>query len=125
MALVRRRPHAEIPRSRQACFLVGGVIDQPILPFAFTSARIGELSEASPDRRRFIDTTSSSVTLSVRGDLLDLVGMQIAVVQRRDLALHLAQVEEQPLLAAVVPILTRLHERRTYSWIEARIHHMA
>ena len=26
---------------------------------------------------------------------------------------------------AVVPILTRLHERRMYSWIEARIHHMA
>ena len=27
--------------------------------------------------------------------------------------------------AAVVPIFTRLHERRMYSWIEARIHHMA
>ena len=27
--------------------------------------------------------------------------------------------------AAVVPIFTRLHERRMYSWMEARIHHMA
>ncbi len=27
--------------------------------------------------------------------------------------------------AAVVPIFTRDHERRMYSWIEARIHHMA
>ena len=27
--------------------------------------------------------------------------------------------------AAVVPIFTRLHERRIYSWIEARIHHIA
>ena len=27
--------------------------------------------------------------------------------------------------AAVVPIFTRLHERRMYSWIEARIHHIA
>ena len=27
--------------------------------------------------------------------------------------------------AAVVPIFTRLQERRMYSWIEARIHHMA
>ena len=26
---------------------------------------------------------------------------------------------------AVVPIFTRLHERRMYSWIEALIHHMA
>ena len=27
--------------------------------------------------------------------------------------------------AAVVPIFTRLHDRRMYSWIEARIHHIA
>ena len=27
--------------------------------------------------------------------------------------------------AAVVPIFTWLHERRMYSWIAARIHHMA
>ena len=26
---------------------------------------------------------------------------------------------------AVVPILTSDHERKMYSWIEARIHHMA
>ena len=27
--------------------------------------------------------------------------------------------------AAVVPIFTMLHDLSTYSWIEARIHHMA
>ena len=27
--------------------------------------------------------------------------------------------------AAVVPSFTMLHDRRTYSWIEARIHHIA
>ena len=44
----------------QRGFLVRRVVDQPVLPFGGSpSARIGALSEASPPRRRFIDTTSA------------------------------------------------------------------
>jgi hypothetical protein len=55
---------------------------------------IGAFSEASPARRRFIDTTSSSETLSrSRSRRPDRV--QIAIFDGLDPALDLAQVEEQ------------------------------
>src|SRR5215471_15545557 len=62
-----------------------------------TSSRIGALSDMSPPRRRFMSITSRSVTQALRNQL-DLVGAQVALFQRRDFALGLAQIEEQLLL---------------------------
>ncbi|MNE72678.1 hypothetical protein D3C80_1686390 [compost metagenome] len=39
--------------------------------------------------------------------------------------LALRRLKKSFFCAAVVPIFTRDQERRMYSWIEARIHHMA
>ena len=72
------------------------------------SSRIGALSDASPPSRRFMSITSCSVTPSRLRDQLDLIGPQIALLQRGDLALRLAQVEEQLLL---VRGGAHLHER--------------
>ena len=41
------------------------------------------------------------------------------------LFLALRRLKNSFFCAAVVPIFTRLHDRRMYSWIEARIHHIA
>ena len=41
------------------------------------------------------------------------------------LRLALCRLKNNFFWLAVVPILTSDHDRRTYSWIEALIHHMA
>jgi hypothetical protein len=51
--------------------------------------------------------------------------MQVALHQCRDVALRLAQVEEQLLLVDGGALLTSDHERRMYSWMAALIHHIA
>ena len=56
------------------------------------------------------------------GDDLHLVWSHVALVEHSNLVLGLAQVEEQLLL---VHGSAHLHERRTYSWIAALIHHVA
>ena len=85
-------------------------------------ARSGALSEAvtgkTPVHRHHIFLGH---TPSLRGDLLD-VDRDAGRRPRSafSLPLDLAQVEEQASSGfAVVPIFTRLHERRMYSWIAA------
>ena len=76
------------------------VVDQPVLPFAGLAFRRadrrverGVAGQAPVHRHDFLFRD-----VQPRGDLGDLVGLQVAVVESLDLALHLAQVEEQPLL---------------------------
>ena len=98
---MRQQAHALVVLFRVAerGLLVRRVVDQPVLPLggAFVGAhrRVegGVAGEALVHRN---DVGLGDVER--RGDLLDLVGVQIAVVERGDLALHLAQVEEQTLL---------------------------
>ncbi|MCY1556397.1 hypothetical protein D9M68_931420 [compost metagenome] len=90
-----------------------------------SSARIGEFSDASPDRRAFIDTTSSSLTLSVVAICLIWSGCSEPSSRAAICPFTLRRLKNRRFWAAVVPILTRLHERNTYSWMAARIHHMA
>ena len=89
----------ELSSLDQHVFLAIRLVDQPVLPLAglaFLGAdRRVERGVAA--RRRFIEITSSSARRagSRSGDL---IGPQVALVERLDLALDLAQVEEQPLL---------------------------
>ena len=110
----------------QPRFLVGSLVDEPILPFA------GVDVVANRDVERYV-TAEAAVHVDhvllghaqALRNQLDLVGAQVALFQRRDLALGLAQIEERFFWLAVVPIFTNDHERRMYSWIAALIHHMA
>src|SRR3984893_16304569 len=80
-------------------FLVGRVIDQPVLPFAGFAVVADRRVE-----RRFAAETAVHVDnvlgrdAEALGNQLHLVGVHITLVQRGDLALRLAQVEEQLLL---------------------------
>ncbi len=69
-------------------------------------------------------TTSCSGTSSMR-DLRDLLGPQVAVVDRLHLALQPAQIEEQLLLRRRGAHLHQRELRRMYSWTAARIHPIA
>ena len=62
------------------------------------SSRSGALSEASPPRRRFISITSCSSTPRRWAISFTWSGRRSPLFERRDLALGLAQVEEQLLL---------------------------
>src|SRR5712692_7984280 len=79
--------------------LAGALVDQPVLPFAgiaFLADR-GVERDIAAEPAVHVDHVllGDAETL---GDELDLVGPQVALFQRRDLALGLAQVEEQLLL---------------------------
>ena len=84
----------------QHLFLAVVIVDQPILPlagFAFGGAdrRVerGVAGEAAVHRHHFL-----LADVQLGRDLGDLVRLQVALVERLDLALDLAQIEEQPLL---------------------------
>ena len=90
-------------------FLVGRVIDQPVLPFA----GLAVVADRRVERRIAAEPAVHVDHVLVRdaealGNQLHLVGVQITLVQRGDLALGLAQVEEQLLL---VRGGAHLHER--------------
>ena len=76
--------------------------------------------------RRFMLITSCFGDIERARNAGDLLGLQVAIVDRLHLALQPAQVEEQLLLRRRwCPIFTSDELRRMYSWIAARIHHMA
>ena len=75
--------------------------------------------------RRFIEITSSSVTLRSWAILATFSGRSSPSSMAPILFFAFLRLKKSFFCAAVVPIFTRLHERRMYSWIEARIHHMA
>ena len=80
-------------------FLVGRVIDQPVLPFAGLPVVADRCVERGIAAETAVHVDHVLVGhAETLGNQLDLVGVQIALVQRRDLALCLAQVEEQFLL---------------------------
>ena len=88
--------------------LVGGVVDQPVLPLAFAflaQRRVerGVAAEAAVHVDHLLLGDAEAL-----GDDGDLIVTQVAVVERRDAALGLAQVEEQLLLAGGG---AHLHER--------------
>ena len=90
------------------------------------STRMGAFSEASgPDRRRFIETTSSFWTPSLVAMVSTWSGCRSPSWKAEMALLALRRLKNSFFCEAVVPILTRLHDLRMYSWIEARIHHMA
>ena len=89
------------------------------------SLRTGALSELSPASRRFMDTTSSSVTPSLVAISFTWSGRKSPSSSALSWPLILRRLKNSFFCAAVVPIFTRLHERRMYSWIAALIHHMA
>jgi site-specific DNA recombinase len=89
--------------------LVGDFVDQPVLPFP----GITFLPDRSIERHIAAETAVHVDHVlfghaEPPGNDLDLVGPQIALLQRRDLALCLAQIEEQFLL---VGGRTHLHQR--------------
>ena len=107
-------------------FLARRVVDEPVLPFAgLAVGAYGGIQRGvagKPAVHRHDVALGHAETVR---DGLHQIGTQIAFVQRLQLALRPPQVEESFFCAAVVPIFTRLHERRMYSWMEARIHHIA
>ena len=90
-------------------FLVGRVVDQPVLPFAGFAVVADRRVERgiAAETAVHVDHVLSRHAETLGNDL-HLVGAQIALVQRVDLALRLAQVEEQLLL---VRGGAHLHER--------------
>ena len=70
-------------------------------------------------------TTSVSETPSLVAIFLTVSGFMSPSSSACSWLLARRRLKNSFFCAAVVPILTRLHERRMYSWIEARIHHMA
>src|SRR5215471_3348244 len=89
------------------------------------SSRIGALSDTSPPRRRFMSTTSCSVTPSRLAMSLTWSGRRSPSSSAEILLLALRRLKNSFFWLAVVPIFTNDHERRMYSWIAALIHHMA
>src|SRR5690606_5460377 len=86
---------------------------------------LGALSDASPDRRWFMESTSSSLTLSVVAICLTCSGCRLPSSSAAIWPLSRRRLKNRRFWAAVVPILTSDQDRRTYSWIDALIHHMA
>ena len=80
-------------------FLADAVVRQPVLPFA----AVAVVADRRVERRVAAEAAVHVDNVLLRhakalGDDLDLIGAQIALLQRRDFALGLAQVEEQLLL---------------------------
>src|SRR6516164_216121 len=89
------------------------------------SSRIGASSDTSPPRRRFMSTTSCSVTPRRLAMSLTWSGRKSPSSSTEILLLALRRLKKSFFWLTVVPIFTRDHERRMYSWIAALIHHMA
>jgi hypothetical protein len=99
----RRSKHvlalAELLALAEAGFLVGRVVDQPVLPFHVAFGFHGGVQRAV--RRGEAAVHVHHLLLGhaeAGGDLGDLLGAEIALLDRLHLALELAQVEEQLLL---------------------------
>src|SRR6185437_2873493 len=108
---VAQKRHAlvELLALTERSLLVRRVVDQPVLPLRRALVGAHRRVERSVATEPLVHRHDVFLRdLQGRGDLLDLVRMQIAVVQRCNLALHLAQVEEQPLLGSG---RSDLHER--------------
>ena len=80
---------------------------------------------ASPPRRRFMSTTSFSVTPRRLAMSLTWSGRRSPSCNAEILLLALRRLKNSFFWFAVVPIFTSDHERRMYSWIDALIHHIA
>ena len=76
------------------------IVDQPVLPFAgFAFGRADRRVERSVARQPPVHRDHLGLAdVQPRRDLGDLLGPEVAIVKRLDLALDLAQIEEQPLL---------------------------
>ena len=74
---------------------------------------------------RRVVITSSSVTLNSSAIRATFSGRRSPSSKAPILVLALRRLKKSFFWALVVPIFTRLQDRRIYSWIEARIHHMA
>ena len=106
--------------------LVHGVVDQPVLPLAALGvvAHRGverEVAGKPPVHRDHVllghaELVAISFTWS---------GLRSPSSSALSWPLILRRLKNSFFCAAVVPIFTRLHERRMYSWIAALIHHMA
>src|ERR1700722_14526468 len=89
-------------------FLIHGVIDQPVLPLALAALAQGRIEgSVAAETAVHIDHVLLADAEPLR-NRLDLIVAQIALVERRNPALGLAQVEEQLLLARR---RAHLHER--------------
>ena len=75
--------------------------------------------------RRFIEMTSSSVTPRSLAILATSAGFKSPSSKASIWFFIRRRLKKSFFWAAVVPIFTRLHERRIYSWIDALIHHIA
>ena len=75
--------------------------------------------------RRFIEMTSSSETPRSVAILVTSSGLRSPSSKASILFFIRLRLKNNFFCAAVVPIFTSDHERRIYSWIEARIHHIA
>ena len=112
--------------SASFCSGLGAIVDQPVLPFAGIAVladRCVERGIAAEPAVHIDDVLLGDG--QPLGDKLDLVGPQIALLEAAILLLALRRLKNSFFWLAVVPIFTSDHERRTYSWIEALIHHIA
>ena len=96
--------------------LVRGIVDQPVLPLAVALLAQRRV-ERGVARQATVHLDHFLLAHAKLGrDRSGVLGLEVAFLESGDLALGLAQVEEQFLLiSAVVPSFTRLHERRIYS----------
>src|ERR1043166_3153504 len=83
------------------------------------------LDDGGPDSRRFMLVTSVSGPASLRAISLVCSGVRSPSSMALILVLALRKLKNSFFCAAVVPIFTSDQERRMYSWMAARIHHMA
>ena len=72
-----------------------------------------------------METTSSSLTESFLAICFTWSGFRSPSSSAEIWLLALRRLKNSRYWLAVVPIFTRLQERRMYSWIAALIHHMA
>ena len=109
----------------EGAFLAGSIIGQQILPFALTSVPQGGIERGTPHPLVHVDDILLG-DAKLAGNLPNLIGVQIVLVECRNFALRTAQTEERLLLARRrFPNFTSDRDRRIYPWIAARIHHTA
>ena len=86
---------------------------------------MGEFSEASPLKRRFMSVTSFSGTPRRVEIAFSCSGFKSPSSSAEIELFALRKLKNNRFWFAVVPIFTKDQERNTYSCMEARIHHMA
>ena len=101
------------------------VVDEPVLPLALALLAQGRVEGGvAAEPAVHVDHVLLGHA-ELGGDLLHLVGAQVAFLERRDRPFALRRLKNSFFWFAVVPIFTRDQDRRMYSWIAALIHHMA